>query len=352
MKAERDLPPVEIALLGAGRMAPTHLQALRNYEGSRITSVYDPDLNAAHQLANTHGLQVVSSLDEVMASAAEVVDIVTPPETHYSLASTALMSGKHVICEKPLALGSDEARALQRLAKKSSKLVLTKMYQRSAGPLKASHRMVRDGAIGTPFLAVLVVMSDNPRILSREDWLSDPRRGGGVLMDIGIHALDVLQWFFGRAESVTCSMAVPAHGGADLSDVSTVLHLTYGKGVQANVLLSGVSQGNIVGSTRQFHGTRGTLTAVEVPSPGWPPMAGSALSLYVTTDSRCERITEDHDWWMRSNVDAIRSLVDRIRNEAVDVCSMDDVIDVICTLEAARESAVRGRRVAVQAPTD
>jgi predicted dehydrogenase len=277
----------------------------------------------------------------------DAVDIVTPPETHYHLAAAALMAGKHVICEKPLTLRSDEARTLQRLASKSSRLILTKMYQRFAESHQVSRRMLRDGTIGTPFLAVFVVMSDNPRILAEGDWLSDPLRGGGVLMDIGIHALDVLQWCFGRAKSVNCSMAVPAPGDKDRVDVSTALHLTYSDGFQAHVLLSGVSKGNIVGSTRQFHGTRGTLTLVEVPSPQWPPVEGSTLSLYLTTDSRRERVSENCNWWMQSNVAAIQSLVDRVRRGTDDAASLNDAIDVICTLEAARESADTRRRVAL-----
>src|SRR5205809_353404 len=116
--------PLSVAVIGAGRIAPVHLTALISHGSVRVASIFDVERPSAERLAQTFRVPYVAhSIEEVLASDADAVDIITSPESHYLLASAALKSGKHVICEKPLCLRSSQVSALATDSQTASRLV-------------------------------------------------------------------------------------------------------------------------------------------------------------------------------------------------------------------------------------
>jgi 1,5-anhydro-D-fructose reductase (1,5-anhydro-D-mannitol-forming) len=169
------------------------------------------------------GVRTWRTLDEALSdSAVDAVYVATPVFLHAPQTMQALRAGKHVVCEKPMALNEAEARTMVRAAEESGKLLGVAYYRRSYPKVQRAKQLLQQGAIGKPVLAELTnhMWFDGTGTRS---WLVDPSKaGGGPLFDIASHRIDVLNFWFGKPLRVTAQLSNVVHHYA-VEDNATVM---------------------------------------------------------------------------------------------------------------------------------
>jgi len=148
----------------------------------------------------------------------DIVDICTPNRTHTAIALAALQSGKHVLCEKPLATSSTEVRDLAEAARRSGKLLMTGQHMRFDPVSQQFKSLIDAGLLGDIYYARAQWL--RRRLLPPRPTFIDRRlSGGGVAFDLGVHVLDLAYWFMGAPQPVSVSALVDMKlaGRPDLS---------------------------------------------------------------------------------------------------------------------------------------
>lgn len=189
-------------IIGLGRIAGTQIApAITACENSALVSVVSRDQERAREFARTHASAhgAPNALDDYAKMLADpavhAVYIATPNALHADQVTAAARAGKHVLCDKPLALTVEDARRCVRECR-SAGVRLGIMFQtRNHDGLADAARLVRDGGIGKVIVAE-VTMSAGRNL--PKGWRTDPGLAGlGTLNNIGVHAFDVLRYLLG-----------------------------------------------------------------------------------------------------------------------------------------------------------
>ena len=182
--------------------------------GFDVVGLVGTDAERTKQRALSNGVpESFTDLEKaIAATGAEVVAISTPPHTHAKLSLLALEHGCHVLCEKPFARDSREARAMLDAAERAGKVHVIGNEFRFV-PLRAAvGRAIAEGMIGQPrFAAVVQFMGFLPQFEGDfPDWWFDPAQGGGWLGASGSHAVDQIRSWLGEFDTVSASLATVA----------------------------------------------------------------------------------------------------------------------------------------------
>ena len=163
------------------------------------------------------------TLDEALADPeVHAVYVGTPVFLHAPQTIQALRAGKHVLCEKPMAVSEPEARIMLQAADESGKTFGVAYYRRSYPKVQRAKELLAAGAIGRPVLAELTCHAWFDGQGSRS-WLIDPvKAGGGPLFDVASHRIDVLNFLFGKPQHVVAQLSNVVHHYA-VEDNATVL---------------------------------------------------------------------------------------------------------------------------------
>jgi len=241
----------KIGIIGTGGIGRKHIEALASLEDAEIAAVTDRDADAARKAAGA-GTKAVGNISDCIRLA-DAVWICTPPASHRELAAAALGAGKHVYCEKPIAVRLDDADAMVEAAKKAGRVLATGFnmrYRRGFGRLRS---LIEAGAVGTP------VSYWCHRIgslgVGGRDWRTDPAQLCGMTVESLSHDIDMVRWLFGEIEEVK---AVVSGSRTDLSgydDNACVLMRTAG-GVAVTIHASWSSA--LGQGSRGVVGTEGT----------------------------------------------------------------------------------------------
>ena len=129
----------------------------------------------------------------------DLVHLATPPFTHASLASSALDSGFHVLCEKPLATTMADAERLVRLAAECGRILAVNLVMRYNPLCQAVKSLVESRILGDPLHAVLINAAQD-ETLGADHWFWDPEKSGGIFIEHGVHFFDLFEWWFGSGE--------------------------------------------------------------------------------------------------------------------------------------------------------
>jgi predicted dehydrogenase len=166
--------------------------------------------------------EVWSSLEEALSDeAVDAVYIALPVSMHADAAIAALRAGKHVLCEKPMAMSDAQAGKMVFEAEASGCLLGVAYYRRLYPKLIRAKQLIGAGAIGQPLLAEANCHSGPPA--AERGWLLDPTMaGGGPLYDIASHRIDAMNFLFGKAEQA-CGMLSNAVHRMNVEDSATVV---------------------------------------------------------------------------------------------------------------------------------
>jgi predicted dehydrogenase len=194
-----------IAIIGFGGMGSRHAELIATVEGLNVRGIWDvlPErLDDARKL----GLPVYGSFEKVLADpSVGIVLIATPNQLHKDLSIAALDAGKHVICEKPVALDAAELQAMIDAAERNDRLFVVHQNRRWDEDYQMARRIVQDKLIGPVYHVERRVMGSRG---IPGDWRKYKAFGGGMLFDWGIHILDqTLDLFPEPVVSVFCELS-------------------------------------------------------------------------------------------------------------------------------------------------
>ena len=270
---------VRVGLVGAGFMGKIHSLAYRNAAmlfGAEVPAVdtalvtdFDPAL--AVRAASEWGWgRAMPSWQEVTASAdVDVVDICTPNDTHVDIATDALQHGKHVLCEKPLAIDGDSAHRLCQVALATDRVTQVGFVYRQWPAVAMARKLIDEGAIGAVRTARAHFVLDyngNPDVPM--SWRFDRvRAGSGALGDVGSHCIDLLQHLVGPISHVAARMQtfVPQRRGYDGSSVAvtvddqTEILADFENGASGTILASWAGTGHKCDLGFEIIGSRGSV---------------------------------------------------------------------------------------------
>lgn len=172
---------LKVALVGCGKTADMHVLGIRRITPTQIVAVCDVELIMAEQLASRHGIpKCYSDFDQMLSvEKPDVVHVATPPQSHFSLASSALDAGCHLLIEKPLAINSrDAARLIAQAERRSRKMTIgyTYYFDPAARMLRD---LIREGVMGEAvhlesfFGYDLKGTFGSPMLADRNHWIHD-----------------------------------------------------------------------------------------------------------------------------------------------------------------------------------
>jgi predicted dehydrogenase len=189
------------AVIGTGFIGTVHVEALRRI-GVNVLGVLgsSPERGAAR--ADALGVpKAYASLDDLLAdSAVDVVHVTSPNDLHVSQAAAALRAGKHVVCEKPLAMTAQESASLVELAARTGLVNATNFNIRYYPLNQHARALVADGGLGDVRLVTGRYFQDWLLLQSDWNWRLEPDRGGALraVGDIGSHWLDLMTFVTGQ----------------------------------------------------------------------------------------------------------------------------------------------------------
>jgi predicted dehydrogenase len=202
------------AVIGTGFIGPVHVEALQR-AGVTVTGMLGSSAEKSRQTSERLGLTSgYASLDELVADdRVDVVHVTSPNRYHHQQVSAALKAGKHVVCEKPLAMTSAESAELVQLAKESGRAAAVN-YNIRYYPLctEASQRVLR-GTLGRVFHVTGSYVQDWLFHATDFNWRVLKEDGGALraIADIGTHWLDLLQFIMGEKVTSVCADLVTVH---------------------------------------------------------------------------------------------------------------------------------------------
>ena len=196
-------------------------EGIKKAKNATLCAVTGHNADTVRAVAEEFDATACLSEAEFLASACDAVYIATPVHLHLAQVRAAAEAGKHVFCEKPLALDVNEAQEMVEVCRANDVKLGTAMMMRFHAQHQAAREIIASGQLGKPVFARAQLSCWYPPIDGA--WRQDPATGGGgSLMDLGAHCIDLLEMMFGPIARVTCSMGNLAHSYAS-EDTAVVL---------------------------------------------------------------------------------------------------------------------------------
>lgn len=213
---------VRIGVIGVGNIAQNAVMpAFFAQPDMEIVAVCDINAERGAEVAKKHGIKHVYTDYNEMVKLDEIdaVSICTWNNSHAPATIAALDAGKHVLCEKPPAMNVAEAEAMRAAAKRSGKVLMYGLVQRYRSEVTVLQEMIAAGKFGDIYFGKTSILRRRGTPLG---WFTDPAKsGGGPVIDIGVHLIDVTRYLMGSPEPVRVSAAVfSPHGDYKTKAVS------------------------------------------------------------------------------------------------------------------------------------
>lgn len=249
---------INFAVIGYGGMGAYHVHNILPNENERIHIVGTYDINEERQaISQEKGHKIFKSYDEVLADETiEAVLIATPNDLHKELSIAALRAGKHVVCEKPVALNTAELDEIVAVAQETGNTFMVHQNRRWDPDFLLVRELYRNGQIGDLFQLESRVQGANG---IPGDWRHVKKQGGGMLLDWGVHLLDQMLWLIDSpVKDVKADLSFVL--GEEVDDGFFAL-ITFENGVKAIVE---VGTSNYTQLPRWYiKGTEGTATITD-----------------------------------------------------------------------------------------
>jgi len=203
---------IRFGILGAGHFAAAHVKALeRMPERACVAGYARRESGKPFEEGEAAGARAFSPDALIASEDMDAVCVCVPNHLHRTFAEAALRAGKHVFCEKPLALSPGDADALIRTAEESGRLLMAGHLARHIPAYAAVKDLLAEGSLGAPRAAYASRMHCG----GGRSWRMDAAQGGGVIFDLLIHDIDLLRWYIGRPRSAVARGHRHEQGGYD-----------------------------------------------------------------------------------------------------------------------------------------
>lgn len=197
-------PKLRVGLLGLGNIGSVHLRSLSVMDHVRVTAVADTDPERRAEAKRRADCATYADYEELLETEDIDVSIVSlPPFLHADATVQSAEQGAHAFVEKPFALSTDEARTMREAARDHGVKLGVDHTLRYQPDFREMKRQFETGRLGDVPLASISRFNNGPFSSPPDrtpvaDWQLDPElAGGGVVFRLGVHLLDILEWFFG-----------------------------------------------------------------------------------------------------------------------------------------------------------
>jgi predicted dehydrogenase len=224
-----------VGIIGSGLQATRRATSMQQHQNCQIDIIAGIEEEQVKMLARTCYSKLTDDWYKVvMNDDIDIVVICTPPSLHYEIASKALENGKHVLCEKPMTMSSEDARKLYHMSLSTKGKIMCGFNHRHHPAMLDGYKLIKSGELGKP-LTGRAVYGICGREGCENEWRSNPNFvAGGQLMEQGIHVVDLYRWFFGEFESISADVSTQVFPINPLEDTAVAL-LHGANGVTATV---------------------------------------------------------------------------------------------------------------------
>lgn len=199
--------PLRVGIIGTGWAGETHLKAF-NAHGCEVVAIADPRADRLGELASRYNVATYTEFEDLIArDDLDIVSVATPNSLHMPATVAALNSGRHVLCEKPLALNPGEAQQMVNAARANNRVLKVAFSHRVRGDVQTLKQQIESGALGKIYHAKASWMRRSG-IPGMGGWFTTKATaGGGPLIDLGVHVLDMAMFLMGEPEIVSVTAA-------------------------------------------------------------------------------------------------------------------------------------------------
>ena len=325
-------------LIGASRFAADRMiDAIRAQDDSNVVSVMSSDPERGAAFAREHGIERFhGGLEALLADPdVDVVYISTTPDLHCAQTVAAAEAGKHVLCEKPLALSVADAKRMVDACEAAGVAMATNHHLRNAVSHRAIRDIVRDGRIGRVLAARTcwaVVLPER-----YHTWRTTDRERGGPILDLSVHSADTLRFLLDDepvdvvAQSVNHGLTV---AGVEDTAMSVV---RFRGGPLVQMFQTWVA--SYVESDLEIIGSAGSVRARDVMMPDSP-----GTVVLDTAQGETTLDLEHEPVYVRG----VRLFIEAMRGDGEAPCTGRDGVRSLALALAIREAAATGARVPVE----
>ncbi len=341
------IPPertIRFGIVGSGYISQVHADSLRRVPGTTINWAWSRSAERARAFADANGIpRATTSWREIVeADDVDAVCVNTPNYLHGAVILAAAAAGKHVICEKPLTLDLDEARACITACRDAGVILGYAEELCFVPKFVRAKQLLDQGTFGD----VYMVRQSEKHAGPYSPWFFQrDQAGGGIVMDMGCHAIEYCRWLLGKpkVEAVTAHMATYLHGAVTELEDHVIAMLEIEGGKLAVIESSWALKGGM-SSIVEIYGTAGVLKT--------DLTLGSGIQVFseIGYDGAGD---ERRGWsspmyeelWQNGYPQEMQHFVDCIRSGAAPMESGEDGLAVLEIMLAAYASAAEGRRV-------
>jgi len=198
---------VRVGIIGTGNISEAHIDGYKRLEGIEIVAACDLDPEKLAKYAEYHGIpNTFTDYHEMLASAGlDAVSVCSWTREHAPASIAALRAGMHVLCEKPLAMTVGEAEEMEQEAQKAGRILSVGLCMRFERKAEALRDLIAAGRLGKIYLAKAVCLR---RAGAPVGWFTNREyAGGGPLLDVGVHYVDICRFLMGNPKPVAVSGA-------------------------------------------------------------------------------------------------------------------------------------------------
>lgn len=195
---------LRVGLIGTGRAGKGHIAAYQKLKGVQLPMVADASAESARQLAAQCHARAADSPEDILRSPdIDVVDICVPTFLHREYVTKAAEAGKHIICEKPIALTVEDGEAMVDACRQAGVQFFVAHPTRFRPGNRRIKALLDSGELGRPLVAR--TWRGGRFFRGVDAWLDDVSKSGSIIVEAMLHDFDMLRWFFGKVDRVYCA---------------------------------------------------------------------------------------------------------------------------------------------------
>jgi predicted dehydrogenase len=271
---------IKWGVIGSGGIAKrrTIPEGIMHAENAILTSVYDINSEVNKAVAKEFNAKAVNSIQELLESGIDAVYVASPVNMHADHVIACARGKKHILCEKPLGMTPAETEKMISTCKSEGVQLGTSFMMRFMAQHQAALKLINEGKLGKPVYGRAQLSCWYPPIEGA--WRQDPAlSGGGSLMDMGSHCIDLLEMFFGKIKSVSCFINNSIHSYK--SEDSAIVSLFFENGALATVDTFFCIPDNSSKNILELYGSMGSILAKGTIGQG----ASGEMTAYLEGDT-------------------------------------------------------------------
>jgi 1,5-anhydro-D-fructose reductase (1,5-anhydro-D-mannitol-forming) len=328
--------PIRWGLIGATTIAREWMIAAIRAEKGEIAGVMSANAERGAAYAAEFGIPLATTSLDRLFDKVDAVYVATTNDLHYGQVLEAAKAGKHVLCEKPLALTLSDAHAMVAACKAAGVVMGTNHHLRNAATHRAMRAAIKDGRVGRPLFARVCHAGYLPEHL--QGWrIKDPQTGAGVVMDITVHDADTLRFVLGDEPAAVTAMVQRAGMGAGAIEDGVMGVARFQSGLLAHFHDAFTSR--YARTAFEVHGSEGSLFGVDC-------MTQRPIGTVTLRNAQGEALLplDQENLYERS----VRAFHAAIRGDGAPSATGEDGVRSMAMAIAALESARSGREAAVE----